>query len=220
MEISRNPSKLSVSPASSMGLIVGPREAVKTGGQLLTLNGNHEIMNIEGDFRYVTEKGLEEFDVWAYCVRARIAALRPNGPISRRFLANNSTVLVVGDSVFVHGGLLAKHVDYGLQRINEEVRDWINGSKGGRAPEYCRGRNAVVWLRKFSDELEKNCDCSLLEHVLATIPGAKRMIMGHTIQVAGINGVCDSRAIRIDVECRKAAVMDCLKFWRLIRTRG
>ncbi|GMI96049.1 Shewenella-like protein phosphatase 2 [Hibiscus trionum] len=217
------------------------REAVKSGGQLITLNGNHEIMNIEGDFRYVTEKALEEFDVWAYwfeignkmkslchgleipknpfhgiplsfhrvpeefshSIRARIAALRPDGPISRRFLANNLTVLVVGDSVFVHGGLLAKHVDYGLQRINEEVRDWINGSMGGRAPEYCRGRNAVVWLRKFSDELAKNCDCSLLEHVLATIPGAKRMIMGHTIQETGINGVCDHRAIRIDVGMSK-----------------
>ncbi|KAL4297827.1 hypothetical protein GQ457_12G002880 [Hibiscus cannabinus] len=217
------------------------REAVKSGGQLITLNGNHEIMNIEGDFRYVTEKALEEFDVWAYwyeignkmkslchgleipknpfhgiplsfnrvpeefshSIRARIAALRPDGPISRRFLANNLTVLVVGDSVFVHGGLLAEHVDYGLQRINEEVRDWINGSMGGRAPQYCRGRNAVVWLRKFSDELAKNCDCSLLEHVLATIPGAKRMIMGHTIQETGINGVCDYRAIRIDVGMSK-----------------
>ncbi|KAL1154473.1 hypothetical protein V6Z11_A09G243500 [Gossypium hirsutum] len=213
------------------------REAVKSGGQLITLNGNHEIMNIEGDFRYVTKKALEEFDVWAYwydignkmkslchgleipknpfhgippsfhrvpeefshSIRARIAALRPDGPISRRFLANNLTVLVVGDSVFVHGGLLEKHVDYGLQRINDEVRDWINGSMGQRAPEYCRGRNAVVWLRKFSDEFAKNCDCSLLEHVLATIPGAKRMIMGHTIQEIGINGACDNRAIRIDV---------------------
>jgi hypothetical protein len=53
----------------------------------------------------------------------------------------------------------------------------------------CKGRNAVVWLRKFSDEVAKNCDCSALEHVLATIPGAKRMIMGHTIQEVGINGV-------------------------------
>ncbi|XWS35347.1 hypothetical protein CRYUN_Cryun21dG0118000 [Craigia yunnanensis] len=213
------------------------REAVKSGGQLITLNGNHEIMNVEGDFRYVTERGLEEFVVWAYwygvgskmksschglekpkdpfhgiplsfrgvpekfchSIRARIAALRPDGPISRRFLANNLTVLVVGDSVFVHGGLLEKHVDYGLERINEEVREWINGLMGRRAPDYCKGSNAVVWLRKFSDELAKNCDCSLLEHVLATIPGAKRMIMGHTIQEIGINGACDNRAIRIDV---------------------
>ncbi|KAL4282759.1 hypothetical protein GQ457_16G028390 [Hibiscus cannabinus] len=217
------------------------REAVKTGGQVITLNGNHEIMNIEGDLRFVTEKGLEEFDVWAYwyeignkikslchdleipknpfhgiplsfhrvpeefshSIRARIAALRPDGPISRRFLANNLTVLVVGDSVFVHGGLLPKHVDYGLQRINEDVRDWINGSTGGRTPEHCIGMNAVVWFRKFSNELEKNCDCSLLEHVLATIPGAKRMIMGHTIQETGINGACDYRAIRIDVGMSK-----------------
>jgi hypothetical protein len=53
----------------------------------------------------------------------------------------------------------------------------------------CTGRNAVVWLRKISDEVAKNCDCSALEHVLATIPGAKRMIMGHTIhfQEVGIN---------------------------------
>ncbi|XVF29583.1 hypothetical protein REPUB_Repub15cG0133700 [Reevesia pubescens] len=220
------------------------REAVKNGGNLITLNGNHEIMNVEGDFRYVTEEGLEEFDVWAYwysvgnkmkslchglelpkdplhgiplsfrgvpekfnhSIRSRIAALRPDGPIARRFLANNVTVLVVGDSVFVHGGLLDKHVDYGLERINEEVRDWINGLMGRRAPAFCKGSNAVVWLRKFSDELAKNCDCSLLEHVLATIPGAKRMIMGHTIQEIGINGACDNRAIRIDVGMSKGCI--------------
>ncbi|XVF84283.1 hypothetical protein PTKIN_Ptkin17bG0024500 [Pterospermum kingtungense] len=220
------------------------REAVKSGGQLITLNGNHEIMNVEGDFRYVTKKGLDEFDVWGFwygvgnkmkslchglekpkdpfqgiplsfggvpekfchSIRTRIAALRPDGPISRRFLATNLTVLVVGDSVFVHGGLLKKHVDYGLERINEEVRDWINGLNGRRSPDYCRGRNAVVWLRKFSDELAKNCDCSLLEHVLATIPGAKRMIMGHTIQEIGINGACDNRAIRIDVGMSKGCI--------------
>ncbi|XVE80904.1 hypothetical protein DITRI_Ditri15bG0018700 [Diplodiscus trichospermus] len=220
------------------------REAAKSGGKLITLNGNHEIMNVEGDFRFVTKKGLEEFNVWAYwydignrmkslchglekphdpfngipssfpgvpemfchSIRSRIAALRPDGPIARRFLANNATVLVVGDSVFVHGGLLKKHVDYGLERINEEVRDWINGLMGRRAPGHCKGRNGVVWLRKFSYELEKNCDCSLLEHVLATIPGAKRMIMGHTIQEIGINGACDNRAIRIDVGMSKGCI--------------
>lgn len=222
------------------------READKAGGKLITMNGNHEIMNVEADFRYVTENGLKEFENWAHwfslgtrikslCVglekprdiydgiplvfrnipqkyqhsiRARIAALRPDGPIARRFLSQNVTVLVVGDSVFVHGGLLKHHVDYGLERINEEVRDWINGLMGkfAPAPRYCRGSNGVVWLRKFSDESAKNCDCSALEHVLATIPGVKRMIMGHTIQEVGINGVCDNRAIRIDVGMSKGCI--------------
>ncbi|KAL5574752.1 hypothetical protein UlMin_016451 [Ulmus minor] len=220
------------------------REAAKCGGLVISMNGNHEIMNIERDFRFVTRKGLEEFKVWAdwYCVgnkmkelckglgkqkdpfdgvplsfpgvkeeffdgfRARIAALKPSGPISVRFLSKNLTVLVVGDSVFVHGGLLPSHVSYGLERINEEAREWIIGSKGGVAPDHCRGRNAVVWLRSFSHESAKKCDCSTLEHVLATIPGAKRLIMGHTIQELGINGACDEKAIRIDVGMSKGCI--------------
>ncbi|KAJ7980639.1 shewanella-like protein phosphatase 2 [Quillaja saponaria] len=220
------------------------REASRTGGTFITMNGNHEIMNVDGDFRYVTKAGLDEFMVWAdwFCIgnkmkslcqglpklkdpfegipltfrgvkqeffdgfRARIAALRPEGPISRRFLSQNLTVLVVGESIFVHGGLLPEHVSYGLERINEEVRDWLNGLTGKRSPAYCRGRDAVVWLRKFSDELAKNCDCSTLEHVLSTIPGVKRMIMGHTIQEVGINGACDNKAIRIDVGMSKGCI--------------
>ncbi|OIV97200.1 hypothetical protein TanjilG_28951 [Lupinus angustifolius] len=217
------------------------REAERSGGRIITMNGNHEIMNIEGDFRFITKTALDEFRVWgewftvgnkmkSLChglitpkdpfegvpksfrgvrkelfdgFRARVAALRPNGPISRRFLSQNVTVLVVGDSIFVHGGLLPHHVSYGLEKINEEVRNWINGSTGRFSPAYCRGRDALVWLRKFSDEVAKNCDCSTLEHVLSTIPGVKRMVMGHTIQAVGINGVCENRAIRIDVGMSK-----------------
>nr|XP_048321357.1 shewanella-like protein phosphatase 2 [Ziziphus jujuba var. spinosa]XP_048321359.1 shewanella-like protein phosphatase 2 [Ziziphus jujuba var. spinosa] len=223
------------------------REATKSGGNVICMNGNHEIMNIEGDFRFATKEGLEEFRTWAHwysignqmkalsqgldkpCdpfhgvpfvfrgikedivegVRARIAALRPRGPLSVRFLSENVTVVVVGESVFVHGGLLPEHVSIGLERMNEEVRDWIRGELKGkltRAPRYCRGRDAVVWLRNFSHESASKCDCSALEHVLSTIPGAKRMIMGHTIQQLGINSVCDDRAIRIDVGMSRGCI--------------
>ncbi|KAM7486648.1 hypothetical protein LguiA_002657 [Lonicera macranthoides] len=216
-------------------------EADKSGGKVITMNGNHEIMNVDYDFRFTSKLGLEEFRVWGdwYCVgnsmkglcdglalakdpfdgvpsefprlkeeycegiRARIAALRPKGPIATRFFSKNVTVLVVGDSVFVHGGLLPRHVYYGLERINEEVRDWLSGLKEKVSLDLISGRNSVVWLRKFSHEVEENCDCSTLQHVLATIPGAKRMIMGHTIQARGINGACDNRAIRIDVGLSK-----------------
>ncbi|CAA6668453.1 unnamed protein product [Spirodela intermedia] len=117
-------------------------------------------------------------------IRARIAALRPDGPISRRFLAGNQTVVVVGDSVFVHGGLLRDHVEYGLERLNDEVRDWIEGSTSSM-PRHLKGRDSLVWLRRFSDG--PDCDCTHLEEVLSTIPGAKRM----------------NRAIRVDVGLSK-----------------
>ncbi|XP_042492112.1 shewanella-like protein phosphatase 2 [Macadamia integrifolia] len=219
-------------------------EASRSDGFVITMNGNHEIMNIDGDFRYVTQSGLDEFKLWAdwFCIgnsmkslcdglekpkdlfegipsvfpgikeefhegiRARIAALCPKGPISVKFLSGNLTVLVIGESVFVHGGLLPKHVSYGLERMNEEVSNWINGLTRRLSPDFVRGRDSIVWLRAFSEELAKKCDCSTLEHVLATIPGAKRMIMGHTIQEAGINGVCENQAIRIDVGMSKGCI--------------
>lgn len=210
-------------------------EAQKAGGDVHIMNGNHEIMNIEGDFRYATQRGLDEFSGWAHwfnlgnilkekCgglgkqpdifrdipdsypagLRARIAALRPGGPIASRFLSKHSTVLVVGSSVFVHGGLLPKHVELGLERINEEVSNWMLGSKGWRGPRYLHGSNALVWLRKYSDVNESRCDCELLTRCLDSITGAKRMVVGHTIQQpVGLNGACDNKVIRVDVGLSK-----------------
>ena len=222
------------------------RQAVKAGGEVITMNGNHETLNVERDFRYMSESGCEEFRVWAewyrvgqvmktlceglenpksifegipksLCrvhhdddeafvegIRARIAALRPSGPISARFLSKNATVLVIGDSVFVHGGLKPEHVYYGLEKINEDVRDWLNGlGENYTVKKFLRYADAVVWMRDFSDDSKRKCDCSALELLLNTIPGARRMIMGHTIQKNGINGACENRAIRIDVGMSK-----------------
>ncbi|KAG8081583.1 hypothetical protein GUJ93_ZPchr0574g12 [Zizania palustris] len=97
------------------------------------------------------------------------------------------------------GGLLEANVEYGLERINAEVSEWIRGERGPNAgvPEYVCGRDAVVWLRRFSEGF--NCDCQRLEGILGMIPGAKRMIMGHTIQTEGITAVCGAQAVRVDV---------------------
>ncbi|KAL7255289.1 hypothetical protein ACSBR1_009442 [Camellia fascicularis] len=148
------------------------REAAKVGGKIVTMNANHKIMNVDGDFRFISKTLLDEFRVWADW--GRVAALRREGPISSRFLANNLTI-VAGESVFVNGWLLPNHVDYGLDRINEEVMDWISGLKESVSKKLITGRNSVVWLRKLSHELAQHCDCSTLEHFLATIPGAKRI---------------------------------------------
>ena len=39
-------------------------------------------------------------------------------------------VVIVGDSVFVHGGVSPAHVRYGLGKANREVRAWLEGGSG------------------------------------------------------------------------------------------
>lgn len=48
-------------------------------------------------------------------------------------------------------------------------------------------------------EDERRCDCKLLEQSLRMVAGAQRMVVGHTIQGAGINSACDNRVFRVDV---------------------
>ena len=45
----------------------------------------------------------------------------------------------------------------------------------------------------------RRCNCAALEETLSLLPGAQRMVVGHTIQEAGINSACNDRVFRIDV---------------------
>ena len=42
------------------------RQVVKANSKVITMNGNHETLNVERDFRYMSESGCEEFRVWAH----------------------------------------------------------------------------------------------------------------------------------------------------------
>ncbi|KAK9819805.1 hypothetical protein WJX72_002638 [[Myrmecia] bisecta] len=135
--------------------------------------------------------------------KARWAALSPGGPITQRFLAKHPIVLQVGSTVFVHGGVLPEHAAYGLEKINRETQDWMMGHKGQHVPRFLSGRQAIVWSRDYSTEDTSRVDCEALQRALSMIPGAKRMVVGHTIQDSGINSACGNRVFRIDVGMSK-----------------
>src|SRR5690606_27827995 len=84
------------------------QKAREQGGALVVLNGNHEVMNVQGDFRYATPDSHAAFAD----ARGRAAAFAPGGRYAR-LLAERPVAAVVGDNVFVHGGLLPEHVRYG-----------------------------------------------------------------------------------------------------------
>jgi hypothetical protein len=102
----------------------------------------------------------------------------------------------VGGSIFVHGGILPKHVTYGLDRMNDELDDWLLG-KRHEPPAVVVAEDGPVWTRVYSGE-DAQADCSTLARALAEL-GAKRMVVGHTVQHRGVNSACGGAVWRIDV---------------------
>jgi hypothetical protein len=131
--------------------------------------------------------------------RARAAAFLPGAPMARR-LATRPIVAVVGDTVFVHGGVLPKHVRYGLDRMNREVAAWMEGAAPS-APAIVTSEDGPIWTRRYSASTGDD-DCAVLREALALVP-AKRMVVGHTVQRGGISPACGGQVWRIDVGLSK-----------------
>ena len=180
-------------------------QAHAVGGAFYSLLGNHEMMNVQLDLRYVTPGGFADFadtphdadapELAAYseAERGRVAAFTPGGEWARVF-AEHNTMMVVGDTAFVHGGILPDHVAYGLERANDEVRAWMRGE--GADPEAVTGGDGPVWRRDYSDG-PGAAECAALQEALDAIPAA-RLIVGHTVQDHA-NSACDGRVWRVDV---------------------
>jgi hypothetical protein len=184
--------------------------AQAAGGAVHVLNGNHEVMNVQTDFRYVTADGFHDFSAGhpdalhaqlaasvAPEQRGRTAAFLPGGEIARR-LSVQPMVIQIGANVFVHGGVLEQHVRYGLGRINQELSAWMAGAPTESAPASVAAQRAPIWVRDYSDGTPGEGRCAELSHVLGAL-SAQRMIVGHTVQQQGINSACDGKVWRIDV---------------------
>ena len=182
-------------------------EAERAGGAVHVLNGNHELMNAYRDYRYVTPGGYADFADVAVTTgvdsllvslepdqRPRAAAFLPGGPFAR-LLAQRNTIVIVGSSIFVHGGILPEHVDRGLDHMNDQIRAWLRAE--APQPDWIRGNRSPVWNRVYSDE-PTVAACDTLSSVLERV-GAERMVVGHSVQRTGITSFCGGRVWVVDV---------------------
>jgi len=181
-------------------------EARAVGGRVVALNGNHEIMNVQGDYRYVTPGAVAPFAGVsprsalardkASPFAARAAAFLPGGGYALK-LAKRDVIAMVGDSLFVHGGVLPEHVSYGIARINAETRAWMQ-SGPATAPASVASERGPDWVRDFSVDPVSEATCAVLGSALDAL-GARRMVVGHTPQKGGVTSACKERVYRIDV---------------------
>lgn len=164
-------------------------EARRAGGAIVLLNGNHELMNVARDFRYVTPAGMNDFG------GDRQRAFDPGGPWAKR-LAQYNIVAIINDTAFSHAGVVGEWATQ-VDAANLDVRCWFDGQAGGptEPPLALTSEDSPVWTRAYGFD---TVDCGALDSALRAL-GAKRMVVGHTPQQRGINSACDGKLWRIDV---------------------
>lgn len=99
---------------------------------------------------------------------------------------------------------LAAAVAYGVERMNGEVAAWMRRDKvedgnGFASPPFpaMGDGHSVMWNRSLSKEFYSNPSdryhaCNNVTQALRKI-GAKRLVVGHTPQMRGVNCECDGK---------------------------
>ena len=177
-------------------------QAAQAGGRIDVVLGNHEVMNAELDFRYVTPGAWETWgmpedaklrshverhmEVLGYpdFMMERIAAFKAGGEVTRQ-MADMPVAMVVGDTLLAHGGIRMEHLEFGLEELNTQTKEWLLNERLAK-PAILGSGSSPVWTRIFSAPSPQEAALEEMCEVLKRL-GAKRMVVGHTPQLTGIN---------------------------------
>lgn len=193
-------------------------KAKEQGGAVYSLIGNHELLNAQGDFRYVSYQNMMGFDYQGET--DRYEAFKPGGSLATHLACTRQSLIVIGSTLFVHAGLLPSlmtrldglNLDNRskLKYINSMVRKWLLGL----LPKSLQ-QTDLDWIEYHSDSpfwtrvygtmnanlpaQDKICYESLQALQILQLG---QLVVGHTPQV-GVSKTCDT-VYRIDTGVSKA----------------
>lgn len=192
------------------------QEAAGQGGRVHCLLGNHELMVIRGDLRYVHERYLEGV---AGATGMEYDDLFGPGTELGRWMRTWPAAVIVDGTLFVHGGIAPPSVTDALplEEMNELAWRALDISSvmlrfspdeavlfGGLGPFWYRGYHYGMedrYPQASSDDIE-----GLLEYY-----GVDRMVVGHS-EVDGITPLYGGRVIAIDVPVEELGGQQALLF--------
>ncbi|WP_196140760.1 metallophosphoesterase [Aliikangiella sp. G2MR2-5] len=173
------------------------QDAKRHGGVVHFIIGNHEIKNMQGDFKAASPK---YYYLAAVLEKAQIELFGHNSFLGR-WIASKNTMEVINGHLFVHGGI---HPDLAesqltLESANQLIRDnyrrpYYPGQAEGDKKILLSPSSGPSWYRGyFKEDLTQKA----VEQGLAKF-GAEAVVVGHTLQPQ-INRQFQGKVIAIDV---------------------
>jgi hypothetical protein len=151
--------------------------AMSKGGKVISLIGNHELMNIIGNYSYVSQKSLDDN------IKKRYELFKPGGTLSS-ILGHRPIVIKIGQLLFCHAGLTIEHLNI-LTKYNKDISYintvWKNFVKNNTVfledkeifDKIILDNDGILWTRDLNEEKDL---IRLLENI-----GCFYMFVGHTV---------------------------------------
>ena len=194
------------------------KKARSKGGYVISLLGNHEILNVDGNMDYVSYKGIKQFEneinpetneKFKSGLEAR-KYLFKNGNKYAKFLAcTRQTAVIIGSNLFVHAAILPNLArKFKINELNLLIKKWllgiINNSdkiKGiGKLSDILFNYEKSPFWPRFLGNLPPNVsieDETCVDYLVEPLElyNCNNMIIGHTPQPftknkTGINVTC------------------------------
>ncbi|MBS1920531.1 MAG: metallophosphoesterase [Bacteroidetes bacterium] len=161
-------------------------KAKAAGGYVHYILGNHEIMELSSDLRYLNEKYLQSTSA----LQIPYATLIGDNTEIGRWLRTKNVMEIVGDMLFVHGGISPEmnNVNLSIDRFNELARPFYADTTGNYPyieTELLYGENGPFWYRGYytgkriatDNQIDSTLDKFYVKHI----------VTGHTIMADTIS---------------------------------
>lgn len=171
-------------------------DAVKKGGFVHIVLGNHDVMNMAGDLRYHSPK---------YAASAKLMGLDYGKLIDAdteigKWLRSKNAIEKIGERIFLHAGISPQinATNFSLQDINDKCRSYygIATKKLAEEGRLLMSSSGPFWYRGYFGK-----DRTHLSTVDSTLLkfNCKQIVVGHTITKENIAGYYGGKVIGIDV---------------------
>jgi hypothetical protein len=187
------------------------------GGAVYSLLGNHEIMNVNGLFDYVSYENYHNFSYGPLMgPSGRKAAFQQGGPVATQLACTRNSIMIIGSNLFVHAALLPSLIntlddpdgfanqEAKIDYLNNIVRKWLLGKVQLTTDPQLQKilfdpDTSPFWSRVLgkipANESMDNVDCKKNVEPILDMFQIGNLIIGHTPQLyknaLGINGTCE-----------------------------
>jgi hypothetical protein len=197
------------------------KQAVKAGGHVHALIGNHEAMNMYGDLRYTTAAEFAAFRTpdseqqRANLLeqnkggdRAKFEAEHPLGWVEHRaefspkgtygkWIRSHNAVVKINDAIYLHGGISPKFVSMSLNQINSMISSELSDVSKIKDSSPVTAADGPLWYRGLAQDEGP----AIEEHVNKVLAayGVKHIVIAHTPTAGAIIPRFGGKVIMMDV---------------------